>query len=49
MSELVQRIIEGTFTAVLVFLVLSNAGSFSIATNGISNLYTSSVKTLQGR
>jgi len=41
--------LEITFILVLVFLILSNAGSFNTAAAAISGLYTSAVKTLQGR
>lgn len=43
------RIIEVTFLLVLAYLVVSNAGGFSIAMNGLASAYTSAVRTLQGR
>lgn len=42
-------IIESTFVLILVFLVVSNAFGFSQAMQSIGDLYTSSVRTLQGR
>jgi hypothetical protein len=43
------RIIEGTITLVLVFLVLTNANGFDTVASAIGNLYSGAVKTLQGR
>ena len=45
----VNRIIEGTIILVLVFLVLTNANGFDTVASAIGNVYTSAVKTLQGR
>lgn len=41
--------LEIAFVAVLAYLVLTNAGGFSQIAASIGNVYTSSVKTLQGR
>lgn len=49
MGQQVDRIIEGTFTAVLVYLVVRNAGGFSQVVGAISRGYSSAVRTLQGR
>jgi hypothetical protein len=43
------RILEITFVAIVLYLVLSNAKGFSSALSSLSNAYTSGVKTLQGR
>lgn len=43
------RIIEVTFLLVLAYLVVANAGGFSLAMNGLANAYTGAVRTLQGR
>lgn len=42
-------IIESTFVLIVVYLVLANAFGFSSAMSSIGDLYTSSVRTLQGR
>lgn len=42
-------IIESTFVLILVYLVVSNAYGFSTSMKAVGDLYTSSVKTLQGR
>ena len=44
-----EQIIEGTVLLILVYLVLTNFVGFSSAANSVSSLYTSSVRTLQGR
>lgn len=49
MKESVTQILEITFTLILLYLVLSNASAFSSITTSIGNVYTSAVKTLQGR
>lgn len=43
------RIIEVSFLLVLAYLVVANAGGFSLAMNSLSGAYTSAVRTLQGR
>jgi hypothetical protein len=43
------RIIEVTFLLVLTYLVVANAGGFSIAISALANAYSSAVKTLQAR
>jgi hypothetical protein len=45
---MVGRVIEVTFLLVLAFLVLSNAGGFSLAINSLANAYSTAVRTLQG-
>lgn len=46
---MVGRILEGTATLVLVYLVLTNASGFSSAASAAGSVYTNAVKTLQGR
>lgn len=46
---MVSRIIEITFTLVLVYLILDNAKGFSSAVSSISSAYNSAVKNLQAR
>jgi hypothetical protein len=46
---MVGKILEGTFVAVALYLVLTNAAGFGQATSAIGSLYTSGVQTLQGR
>jgi hypothetical protein len=43
------RILEITFVAVLVYLVLANAGSFKIVSEASAGAYSTAVKALQGR
>jgi hypothetical protein len=45
----VNRILEITFVLVLAFLVIANAGNFSIAMQSLGAVYVAAVKTLQGR
>jgi len=45
----INRIIEGTITLILVFLVLTNAQSFDTVASAIGNVYSNAVRTLQGR
>lgn len=45
----VNRIIEGTITLVLVFLVLTNAQGFDTVASAIGGVYSNAVRTLQGR
>lgn len=46
---MVSRIIEITFTLILVYLILDNAKGFSSSVSAISGAYNSAVKTLQAR
>ena len=46
---MVGRVIEGTITLVITYLVLTNAQGFSSAAQAIANGYVGSVKALQGR
>lgn len=46
---MVGRIIEGTITLVVTYLVLTNAQGFSAAAQSVANGYIGSVKALQGR
>ena len=43
------KIIEGTITLVLAYLVIANAGNFSTAAGAVGQVYTDAVKALQGR
>lgn len=43
------RIIEGTFTAILVYLVLSKSNEFSTAARAVGGTYTDAVRVLQAR
>lgn len=43
------RIIEGTLTAVIVYLVLTKASEFSTAARAAGSVYADSVRALQGR
>lgn len=49
MNEQLGRILEGTFTLILVFLVITRADGFSTAIGAIGKLYQGSVSVLQGR
>lgn len=46
---MIGRILEITFSLVLVYLILTNADSFARVTSAVSEAYTSAVRTLQGR
>jgi hypothetical protein len=46
---MVSRILEISFTLILVYLVLANAYGFSSAVESVGSVYVSSVKALQGR
>lgn len=46
---MVYKILEITFTLILVYLVLQNAYGFSSAVGSIGSVYIGSVKALQGR
>jgi hypothetical protein len=43
------KIIEGTITLVLAYLVIANADKFSTAAQAVGTVYTDAVKALQGR
>ena len=43
------RIIEGTITLILGYLILSNAAGFSTAVRAAGSVYKDSVMALQGR
>lgn len=43
------RILEITFTLILVYLVIANAGNFGVAVSNLSSAYVRSVEALQGR
>lgn len=46
---MVNRVIEVTFVLILAYLVIANAGNFSVAIRSIGSVYSGAVKTLQGR
>lgn len=46
---MIGRVLEGTATLVLVYLILTNAQGFSTAAQAAGGVYTGAVKTLQGR
>lgn len=46
---MIGRIIEGTVTLIVVYLVLNNAAGFSSAASTVAQGYVGSVKVLQGR
>ena len=46
---MIGRIIEGTVTLIVVYLVLQNAQGFSSAAQAVAQGYVGSVKVLQGR
>jgi hypothetical protein len=45
---MVGRVVEVTFLLVLTFLVLTNAGGFSMAMSSLAGAYSTAVRTLQG-
>jgi hypothetical protein len=49
MKDTVGKVLEITFILVLMYLVLTNGSAFSQVVGSIGNVYTSSVRTLQGR
>lgn len=46
---MIGRVIEGTITLIVVYLVLSKASEFSTASRAIGGTYVDAVKALQGR
>lgn len=46
---MIDRVLEITFTLILIYLVLSRAEGFSTSIGAISGAYTESVRALQGR
>jgi hypothetical protein len=46
---MVNKVIEGTITLVLVFLILTNAKGFDTAVSAAAGGYSRAVRTLQGR
>lgn len=46
---MVAQVIEGTITLVAVYLVLSNAYSFSTVVKTVGEVYSGAVRALQGR
>ncbi len=43
------KIIEGTITLVMAYLIIANADKFGAATKAVGSVYTDAVKALQGR
>lgn len=46
---MVAQILEGTFVAVMLFLVLTHADAFSAVAKSVGSVYTGAVSVLQGR
>lgn len=46
---MVSQIIEVTFILIMTYLILKDAGAFSTAAKAVGDVYTSAVRTLQGR
>lgn len=46
---MVDRVLEVSFTLILVYLVLSRASGFSNVVRSIGSAYVEAVKALQGR
>jgi hypothetical protein len=49
MNDTIGRILEITFVAVLVYLVLKNSEGFSTVAGATAGAYSTSVQALQGR
>lgn len=49
LNPTIQSVLEITFVAVLVFLVLKNNAAFSDIVKSVSDVYVKSVKALQGQ
>lgn len=49
MGDTVNRIVEITFVAVLVYLILSNANGFKTVAGASAGAYSTAVKALQAR
>lgn len=45
----IEKILEGTFVAILIYLVVTNAIGFSSIVGTTGNVYVNSIKALQGR
>jgi hypothetical protein len=43
------KIVEGTITLILAYLVIANADNFGTAVKAAGGVYTDAVKALQGR
>lgn len=46
---MVNRVLEITFVLVILYLVLNNYQGFGSVVRSVGSVYSSSVKTLQGR
>lgn len=46
---MINKVIEGTITLVLAYLIIANASNFSKVVSAITAGYIGSVKALQGR
>jgi hypothetical protein len=46
---MLSKIIDGTFVAAALYLVLSQADSFGTVVGAVSNGYSTAVRALQGR
>jgi hypothetical protein len=43
------KVVEGTITLILAFLIITNADAFGTAVGAVGTVYTDAVKALQGR
>jgi hypothetical protein len=43
------KIIEGTITLILAYLIIANADKFSTSVTAVGKVYTEAVSALQGR
>jgi hypothetical protein len=43
------KIIEGTITLIMAYLIIANADNFSTAAKSAGSIYVDAVKALQGR
>lgn len=46
---MVGRVIEGTITLIIIYLLVTNADGFSNIIKNVGSVYGASVKALQGR
>lgn len=46
---MVEKIIEGTITLIILYLVLTHSSDFGTVAQAIGQQYVGAVKTLQGR
>ncbi len=46
---MVNKVIEGTITLIIIYLLVTNADGFSNIISNVGSVYGASVKALQGR